>query len=187
MRLTRPSNTITAPAPSTVRDPPGASSSAEFSSIPADDETSSLRSDPRLTGPRATAYHPIVRIAASSPPNARRWRRLIAALLAVCIGLSSVESLWGGEPAADPRPEYAIGTHTDSSEASAEAPAPEEDAEEERPCLCDCACVNAQRVVQPGPTLVPPFPLSSRSRHARGSPRAPGSVDREPHLRPPRA
>lgn len=126
-------------------------------------------------------------LAAASPPNARRWRRLTAALLALCIGLSSVESLWGEDPAGDSRSEYAMGAEAGSDEASAEAPAPDEAPEEDCPCLCDCACVNAQRVVQPDPTLVPAFPLSTLPRLARGSPRAPGSVDREPHFRPPQA
>lgn len=132
-------------------------------------------------------YHPFVRLAAASPPNARRWRRLIAALLALCIGLSSVESLWGDDSAGDSRSEYAVWAETGSSDVSAEAPAPAEGSEEDCPCLCDCACLNAQRVVQPDPTLAPAFPLSTRPRLARRSPRAPGSVDREPHFRPPQA
>jgi hypothetical protein len=114
----------------------------------------------------------------------RITRRIVSAVLVVLLGLSSVESLWGDDPAAVPASAEVVGTAGPES-TSEESPRPDGEPEEDCPCLCDCACVNAQRVVAPEAALSPHFDLLIASPLPRTASRAPRSVDPEPHLRPP--
>lgn len=103
----------------------------------------------------------------------RPWRRAVAALLALCLGLASVEVLWA-QDAAGPSVEQGGWSAADPDSGEADCA-----------CLCACTCAAAQLVALPraAELIVPPF--EAGAPRLRPEPSPPLASPR-PHFRPPR-
>ena len=118
----------------------------------------------------------------SGPAVVRPWRRFVSVLLVICVGLASVETLWGELPARDLSPEKLPAAPVDAAAAAESAGS---DHPDDCPCLCACACAGAQRLV----LTVPPVALATGLTASPVAPyeeRAPPPVDLPRNLRPPR-
>ncbi|MBA4158262.1 MAG: hypothetical protein H0X65_12400 [Gemmatimonadetes bacterium] len=113
-----------------------------------------------------------------------RCPRFVAALLAICLLLSSLEVLWADALSADAGPVVSALFSDASSGDGPGIPAPASD-EDDCPCLCACACVNAQLVALSSPPAPLPTSLPAASEFA--STATPGTWETASHWRPPRA
>jgi hypothetical protein len=82
-------------------------------------------------------------------------RRLVAFVLLLCVGTSSVEVILGNEPA----PTAATWACSTLGSPSVPVPAGHGDHDEGCPCFCACGCAGAVLTVAPAP----PAPLSPES------------------------
>ena len=114
------------------------------------------------------------------------WRRLLSVLLALALGLSSVEIAWAEALESADGPVVCVSEGGDVAEDSICSPdeTPSPDAHEDCPCLCACACPSAQRAVSSIPTVSLPVGLTF-SAPPRERVRAPHTVARAPQFRPP--
>ena len=117
-------------------------------------------------------------------PLVRPWRRWISLLLALALGLSSVEIAWA--EAFDSVEGTACISGGDESQdptcASEEVPTPDED--EDCPCLCACACTSAQRAISSISVILLTVDLTTSPPTLERA-RAPRTVTPTPQFRPP--
>ena len=118
------------------------------------------------------------------PLLARPWRRWTSLLLALALGLSSVEIAWAEAfDAVEGAACVSGGDETqDPTCASGEIPTP--DADEDCPCLCACACTSAQRVISSVPVISLALDLTTSPPTLERA-RAPRTVAPAPQFRPP--
>lgn len=120
----------------------------------------------------------------ASSPAARPWRRLLSVLLALALGLSSVEIAWAEAFESAGGSVACVSGGGDVSQDSICSPDETPDADEDCPCLCACACPSAQRVVSSVPAVFLSIGLTS-SALPRERVRAPHSIASAPQFRPP--
>ena len=112
------------------------------------------------------------------------WRRWISLLLALALGLSSVEIAWA-EAFGSVEGIACISDGDESQDptcASEEVPTP--DADEDCPCLCACACASAQRVISAAPVSWLAVDVTTSAPTLERA-RAPRTVAPAPQFRPP--
>ncbi|MDQ3387989.1 MAG: hypothetical protein M3483_00645 [Gemmatimonadota bacterium] len=117
------------------------------------------------------------------------WRRVLAVLLALGIGLSSVEIAWG---------DAGVGGDADSTEVAADrvsapqtpagqkAPLRHAGHDADCPCLCACSCPGAVSAILPT-VAFSEAPVEAAAQTVSSPDRMPLSIAPEPFLRPPLA